>query len=167
MPPAKEKTNYEELFRVDVSYTNLVTQGLETYDEYLYVSRSEELDEHGKNRDVIQQLDRVEVARAMEQALSELREDNSQDALECLKEAQFAITKSRTKDQNLSMCLQDELERLIQRLEFRNPNDTLRTIERSLEESVRSHWKETGGRSSCYVTRKEDTMITIFGGENI
>jgi hypothetical protein len=58
----------------------------------------------------------------------------------------------------LSVCLSEDLEQLIQEVE----QGDLNTAKKSLQDSLTSHWQEKGGRGSCYVTKKEDKLISIF-----
>ena len=154
MRPITEKTNYEELFRVDMTYKNVITQSEEKCDEYLYVARTNEWDEI--NLDVIEQHNRVKVAKKLKQVLKYVNEDNRNYALKELEKAKRIIEKSITKDSSLSICIQNELAKLILMVQ-----GNLETAKMPLEESLKSHWHEKGGWSSCYLTRKEDTMITV------
>ena len=56
------------------------------------------------------------------------------------------------------MCLREDLNLLMDEV---NEGD-LNTAKKSLQDSLTSHWQEKGGRSSCYVTRKEEKLITLF-----
>ena len=58
----------------------------------------------------------------------------------------------------LSVCLKEDLEQLMQEAS----EGDLNTAKKSLQDSLTSHWQEKGGRNSCYVTRKEDKIISIF-----
>jgi hypothetical protein len=58
----------------------------------------------------------------------------------------------------LSVCLKADLRHLMEELERGDMN----TARKSLQDSLTSHWQEKGGRASCYVTRKEDKLITLF-----
>jgi sulfur relay (sulfurtransferase) DsrC/TusE family protein len=160
MRPITEKTNYEELFRVDMTYKNVITQSEEKCDEYLYVARTNEWDEI--NLDVIEQHNRVKVAKKLKQVLKYVNEDNRNYALKELEKAKRIIEKSITKDSSLSICIQNELAKLILMVQ-----GNLETAKMPLEESLKSHWHEKGGWSSCYLTRKEDTMITVVKSTSI
>ena len=152
--PTKEKANYEELLRVEITYKNVITQSEEKCDEYLYVARTHHWNE--ENPDVMEQHNRVNVAKKMKRALKYVKEDNRYDTIEELKEAEDIIQQSITKDSSLSMCMRNELAQLI--LMAKN---NLKTAKMPLEESLKSHWHEKGVWSSCYLTRKEETMITV------
>ena len=154
VPPSKVKINYEELIRVEITYKNVITEKREEGDEYLYVARTPHWDK--ENLDVIGQRNRVEVALKLESILKYINEENRDDALNQLKDAQDIIDESATKEHSLSMCIKNELAKLKQMIET-----NLDTVKRPLNESLRSHWDEKEGWSSCYLTRKENTMITV------
>ena len=154
VPPRKEKINYEELIRVEITYKNVITQMQEKREEYLYVARTPHWG--NKNLDVIEQHNRVKVAFQLERSLKYVQKENRDDALEKLNEAEDIIDELVTKGRSLSMCIKNELAKLKQMA--KNNLDTVRV---PLEESLRSHWDEKGGWSSCYLTRKENTMITV------
>lgn len=156
--PTSEATNYEEVLGVKLTYKNLITKVVETCDEYLYVARTREW--KGVNLDVIEQRNRAEVAEKLNRTLEFVREDNRDHALQELNEAAAIIVGSETKSRSrLSLCIQNELAKLTAIVD-----KNLKTAELPLKESLKSHWHEKGGLSSCYCTHKEDTMITLVSG---
>ncbi len=159
VPPRKEKANYEELFSVNMTYKNVITQSDETYDEYLYVARTRHWKE--ENLDVIEHHNRVKVAKKLQRVLKYVKEPDRDSALEELKEAEDVIEESITKNSSLSVCIRNELAKLTLMVK-----DNLDTARKPLEQSLKSHWDEKGGSSSCYLTRKEDTMITVVKQQN-
>ena len=56
------------------------------------------------------------------------------------------------------MCLKEDLQQLMDEVK----DGDLNTAKKSLQDSLTSHGQEKGGRGSCYVTRKEDKLITLF-----
>jgi hypothetical protein len=154
VPPAKEKKKYEELLRVNISYNNVITERQEMGDEYLYVARTPHWNE--QNLGVIEQHNRVKVASKLKRASKYVEANSRDDAMRELKKAEDIIEKSVTKARSLSVCIKNELAKLIQNLAT-----NLDTVKMPLEESLESHWEEKGGWSSCYLTHREDTMISV------
>ena len=154
VPPAKEKMNYEELLRVEMRYKSVITEKEEMGDDYLYVARTPHWDK--ENLDVVEQHDRVRVATKLKRVLKYVKDKNRDGALEKLNEAEDIIEESVTKARSLSVCIKNDLAKLIQNLAT-----NLDTVKMFLEESLESHWEEKGGWSSCYLTHREDTMISV------
>ena len=155
VPPTQGEVKYEELLKVIMTYKNTITKKEENGDEYLYVARRHDLNE--VNLDVREQLNRVNVAKKLHHVLKYyIKEYDRDGALEQLRKMNLNLKESVTKETSLTMCMQSELNKLIQMVE-----DNLDTANMPLEESMESHWQEKGGWNSCYLTRKEDTMIKV------
>ena len=61
-----------------------------------------------------------------------------------------------------NVCLGEDLDELILEVE----SGDLNKAKKSLQDSLTSHLQEKGGRKSCYVTRKEDTLISVITRKN-
>ena len=157
MPPASEATDYDEVLGVKLTYKNLITKGVETCEEYLYVARTREWNE--VNFDVTEQRNRAEIAEKLNRTLEYVRKENPDDALRELNEAVGIIEESETRNRSLSLCMQNELAKLTAIV-----GKNLQPAELPLKESLKSHRHEKGGLLSCYRTRKENTMITLVSG---
>lgn len=158
VPSSKEVKLHDALFRVELFYMNTITEREEGSEEYLFVARTQVLDGETRSRDVDEQLNRVFVAEMIRKALEYLKQGNTQEALDRLREADRFVLNSISKEHTLSLCLRHDLDILIREAEYGDLNNA----KKSFQDSLTSHWEEKGGKSLCYVTRKENKLISIF-----
>ena len=156
--PTQEQVDHQALFHVELSYKNAITNREEGVEEYLFVARTEHIDPKTKSRDVHEQLNRIFVVRQIELALEALQSGDKEKSAELLIEAYHKVEKSDSKNTTLCVCLCEDLEKLIQEVE----KGDLNTARKSLQDSLSSHSEEKGGRNSCYVTKKEDKLISVL-----
>ena len=160
--PTQEQINHQALFHVKLSYNNAITNREEGGEEYLFVARTEHIDLTTRSRDVGEQLNRIHVIDQIEQALEALKISDTEKAAQLLIDAYHKVKGSDSGDTTLSMCLSEDLEKLISEVETGNLN----TAKKSLQDSLTSHLQEKGGRNSCYVTMKEDKLISVLTSKN-
>lgn len=158
VPSCEESRPHDALFHVELTYTNTMTERAEGSEEYLFVARTNRLEQETRSHEVDEQLNRVFVADMIGKALDYLKEDNTERAMEVLKEADRFVLNSVSKEHTLSLCLRHDLSLLISEVESGDLNDA----RKALQDSLTSHWQEKGGRSSCYLTKKEDKLISIL-----
>lgn len=156
--PAQEQVDHQALLHVKLSYNNAITNREEGSEEYLFVARTEHIDPTTRSRDVGEQLNRIHVIHQIKQALEAMNINDREKSSQLLIEAYHKIKGSDSGDTTLSVCLRDDLEELIREVE----TGDLNTAKKSLQDSLTSHLQEKGGRKSCYVTKKEDKLISVL-----
>ena len=156
--PTQKQTDYQALFHVTLAYKNAITNREEGSEEYLFVARTEHIDTKSRSRDVDEQLNRVYVVDHIDQALKELQTNDIEKAAKLLIEAYKKVEKSVSESTTLSVCLREDLEKLIEEVE----KGDLTMAKKSLQDSWTSHLQEKGGASSCYLTKKEDKLISVL-----
>ena len=159
VPPTQEQVDHQALFHVTLSYKNAITNREEGSEEFLFVARTEHVDPATKSRDVDEQLNRVYAINQIQQALEALKINaDTEKSAQLLIEAYQKIKGSNSADTTLSVCLGEDLDELI----FEVESGDLNMAKKSLQDSLTSHLQEKGGRKSCYVTRKEDTLVSVI-----
>ena len=160
VPPCEKEKAHDVLFHVDLKYTNAMTNSGEGSEERLFVARTAKLDKETRSREVDEQLNRVFVADEIGKCLDHLNKNDKKQTTRMLKEADKFIMASISRNSTLSLCLHRDLDDLIAFIEHGALNDA----KKALQDSLMSHFQEKGGRKTCYLTRKEDQLITILKG---
>ena len=158
VPPCEKEKAHDVLFHVDLKYTNAITNRGEGSEERLFVARTTTLDKETRSREVDEQLNRVFVADQIGKSLDHLNKNDKKQTMRMLKEADKFIMTSISRNSTLSLCLHRDLDDLIGFVDHGDLNDA----KKALQDSLMSHLQEKGGRKTCYLTRKEDQLITIL-----
>ena len=158
VPPSPMQTDHQSLFHVTILYENALKNQEERGEEYLFVSRTKDVDLSTRSLDVDEQLNRMNAARQIKLALDALAHNEKDKSSQLLYDAYHKIHTSDSKANTLSLCLCKDLETLLAQV----TEGDLNAAKKALQDSLTSHWQEKGGASSCYVTRKEDKLITLL-----